>query len=119
MGGGGPSTPMPTAPPPAGGSDGDDSEAMAGAEQCLPLSMLAQPDAQEQMQTPAVGDSGTMTVDYTVTRVEGDNAYIKPSAINGQPIGPEEGEGTPGEEDQDAQEGSDLRDQAQQMSQTQ
>ena len=79
--------------------------------------MLAQPDDKEQMQTPAVGDSGTMTVDFTVTRVEGDNAYIKPNAINGQQIEAEEGEGTPGEEEADAQEGSDLRGQAEQMSQ--
>ncbi len=59
---------------------------MPQVEQCVPLASLAQPDDTEQMQTPVAGDSGTMQVDYTISRVEGENAYIKATAINGNPI---------------------------------
>lgn len=58
----------------------------ANGEICVPLSALAQPDAGDQLQTPEEGDTVTMQVDATVDRIEGDNAYIKPTAINGNPI---------------------------------
>lgn len=59
---------------------------MAPGELCVPLAALAQPDEQEQMQPPAPGDKATAQIDYTVTRVEGDNAYITLDGVNGQPI---------------------------------
>lgn len=103
---------------PAGmGSDGDsdgDSD-MVGGEQCLPLSMLAQPDSEDQMQAPEVGDTGSMTVEYEVTRIDGQNAYIKPKAINGQPIPAEAEKPTP--EDEDESEGNSLRGEAEAMGQ--
>ena len=98
-----------------GYSNQDGDEDMIGGEQCLPLSMLAQPDEQDQMQTPSVGDTGSMTVDYTVTRIEGDNAYVKPTAVNGQPIPEEARQPTP--EDEDQAEGDSLRNEAEQMGQ--
>jgi len=81
----------------------------------VPLSFLAQPDDQEQMQTPAKGDTGSMTVDYTVLDIQGDNALVQPSAVNGNDLGADQAE-TP---DPDAQEGSDLQAMAGQMSQGQ
>jgi len=63
-------------PDPAGG----------GMEMCVPLASLAQPDEGEQMQTPEVGDPVTMTVEGKITRVEGENAYVTPSAVNGREV---------------------------------
>ena len=97
---------------PSGGQPGD-----ATPDGCVnvPLASLAQPDDSEQMQTPAVGDSGTMQVDYEVVSITGDQACVKPSAINGKPLG---GEETPTPDDQGEEpgdEGDDLRAQAQSM----
>lgn len=85
----------------------------------VPLASLAQPDDTEQMQTPGVGDSGTMQVDYTIQGVNGQMAYVKPTAINGKPMEEDEGEdGQDGEQSPDDQgEGDDLRAQAAQMGQ--
>lgn len=55
-------------------------------EDCIPVSLLAMPDEGEQMQTPAVGDKVSYNIDGTVTRIEGDQAYIKRDAINGQKV---------------------------------
>lgn len=55
-------------------------------DMCVPLSSLAQPDEQENMQQPAVGDPVTMTVEGTISRVEGPNAYVTPSAVNGNKL---------------------------------
>jgi hypothetical protein len=73
----------------------------------IPLSFLAQPDNQDQMQTPAKGDSGTMQVDYTITDVQGDQAIVTPNAVNGNDLAAEEAGESP--DDADEQEGSDLR----------
>ena len=97
------------------GNQSGGEENMVGGEQCLPLSMLAQPDNEDQMQTPEVGDTGSMTVEYEVTRIEGDNAYIKPKSINGQPIPAEAEKPTP--EDEDEAEGQSLRNEAEAMGQ--
>ena len=79
----------------------------------VPLSFLAQPDDQEQMQTPAKGNTGSMSVDYTVVDIQGDNALVQPTAVNGNDLGAAEQES---ETDPDAAEGADLQQQAAQMS---
>jgi hypothetical protein len=63
--------------------EGDEGGSM---EMCVPLSSLGQPDEQDNMQPPAVGDPVTFTTEGTISRVEGDNAYITPTAVNGQKI---------------------------------
>lgn len=97
----------------------DSDEGMGEGEVCVPLKALTQPDQQDQMQTPAVGDSGTMTVDYIVTRIEGDNAYVKPNSVNGTALDDGEAdEPTPDSEggpDEGDDEGDTLRSQAQAM----
>ena len=70
--------------------EGDEDEQEPG-ELPIPLEALQQPDDSEQMQTPGEGDSVSFQVDAIVTRVEGEMAYVKPSAVNGHPL-PEEGE---------------------------
>lgn len=90
-------------------------DAAVGQEIPVPLSALAQPDDQEQMQTPEPGDEVDMTVSAKITRVEGQTAYIQPTAINGNPLGAQ-GEEQDEQPDADAQEGSDLQAMAQQMS---
>jgi len=52
----------------------------------VPLDALNQPDDQEQMQTPAVGDSITIQVDAKILSVDGETAMIQPTAINGKPL---------------------------------
>lgn len=69
-------------------------------EQCVPVAALAMPDDQEQMAPPEVGDKVSYQVEGTVTRVEGDEAYVQPESINGQEVGPKEAEPTPDEQDQ-------------------
>jgi hypothetical protein len=85
---------------------------LAPGEQAIPLKALAQPNDEEQVQTPAEGDSVTFSVDATVIRIEGDKAIIKASAINGTPLDEEPAESPA----MDEQEGSDLRAMAQQSS---
>lgn len=55
-----------------------------GMEQCVPIDALAMPDDQEQMQPPAVGDAVNYQVDGKITRIDGQNAYVMPTAVNGQ-----------------------------------
>lgn len=75
-------------------------------EVAVPLKSLAQPDDKEQVQTPAEGDAVNFTVDATVTRIEGETAFVKVSAVNGNPLEEEAAEPAP---DMDLQEGADLR----------
>lgn len=83
---------------------------LAPGEQAVPLSALAQPDDAEELQTPKPGDSASMTVDYTVVRIEGEKAIVKATAINGKPLEDEAAEPMP-EVDT---EGADLRAMAEQ-----
>lgn len=100
--------------PPQGGQGGQDDQEAPG-EIPVPLAALAQPDDQEAMQQPEVGDTITMQVDATVCRIEGDCAYVYPTAVNGNPLPGQQKTPTP--DDTDDQEGSELQAQAQQMSQ--
>ena len=67
--------------------DGDYDNDNSG-EDCVSLSSLAMPDPDhgDQMANPAVGDRVTYTVEGTVTRIEGDEAYVKRESVNGQPV---------------------------------
>ncbi len=90
---------------------------MGGGEVCVPLKALAQPDDGDTLHTPEVGDSGTMQVDFTVSRVDGENAYLKPMAVNGVPVGKEakQDEQAPEEDPMEApmdKEGMALREEA-------
>ena len=120
----------PVGPGPPGGDTGDDSGG-TGADQgdnklYVPVSSLATPDQGERMQTPEVGDSGSLQMDYTVESSGGDQACITPTAINGNPVptadetqsGPEDQtDNAEGESPETTAMGNDLRGQAQQMSQ--
>jgi len=99
-----PSMPPRPAPPGPGAMDeGEDGQ--EPGELPVPLVALQQPDDSEQMQTPGEGDSVSFQVDAVITRVEGDCAYVKPSAVNGHPL-PEEGE----EPQDDGEQGEDGAD---------
>jgi hypothetical protein len=53
----------------------------AEGEHCVPVAALALDGT-----APAEGDDVTYTVKGTVTRIEGDCAYVKPSSINDEPV---------------------------------
>lgn len=109
-------SPMPPRGPMQEAGELDDGE-MDSSEVCIPLKALAQPDDQDQVQTPAVGDSVNFSTDGTITRIDGDNAYVKASAVNGVPLD----DGSDEVQNPDSQtpdsEGTDLQGIAQQMSQ--
>lgn len=63
-----------------------ESSSMDHSEDCVSLESLAMPDESEQMENPGVGDKVQYTVEGTITRIEGDNAYVKKSAVNGQKV---------------------------------
>jgi hypothetical protein len=58
----------------------------AANEQRVPVAALQQPDDQEQLVTPEVGDIVSYTVEGRVTRIEGDTAIVTVESANGQPI---------------------------------
>lgn len=66
-------------------------------EVCVPLRALAMPDESEQMEPPAVGDAIQFNGEGKVSRIEGDNAYVTLSAVNGQEL-PREKAAEPSEE---------------------
>jgi len=78
----------------------------APTELPVPLSALAQPDDAEKMQTPAEGDSVSLQVDAEIVRIEGDTAYVRPTAVNGNSLDDETDEAP---DVADETEGSDLR----------
>lgn len=92
--------------PPTAGQDAPPMPGMPSSGLSVPLAMLATPDDKENMETPAVGDAGTCTVEYTVDSIDGQNATITPTAINGKPLG-EDAAANP--QDADMQEESSLR----------
>lgn len=81
----------------------------------IPVKALAQPDDQEAMQTPAQGDSVSFQVDGIIQSIQGEMAYVKPSAVNGTPVGDKGNEPNP--DDDMAQEGAGLQQEAAGMSQ--
>ena len=125
--GGGKGPPVGPVPPGASdGGDGGETTDSGDGKIYVPLSSLATPDQGERMQTPEVGDSGTMQVDYIGNSIEGDQACSKPTAVNGTPLpGADESESAPedqtdnpeGESPETTDMGNDLRQQAGAMSQ--
>jgi len=82
-------------PPPDAGAGpdlvvaiGKDKGSDMGGLDCVPLSALNMPDDQEQMQAPEQGDKVTYSIEGTVEKIEGDEAYVKRESINGQPVQP-------------------------------
>lgn len=73
-------------------SEGSDMPPMAkegsmdSQEDCVPVSALAQPGEDEQMNPPGIGDVVQYQKEGKVTRIEGDNAYVKVQAVNGKPV---------------------------------
>ena len=73
-------------PPDAADTPPDTGMGSGAMEMCVPLDSLKEPDEQQQMQSPEVGNPVVMTVEGTISRIEGGDAYIKPSAVNGQKL---------------------------------
>lgn len=67
-------------------SEGEPTESPMGPEDCVSLSALAMPGDDEQMAAPELGDKVQYTVEGTISRIEGDNAYITREAVNGEPV---------------------------------
>jgi hypothetical protein len=67
-------------------SEGSAEKSSMGMEDCIPLNILAMPDEGDQMQEPAVGDQVQYSVEGKVTRIEGGQAYVQKTAVNGQKI---------------------------------
>lgn len=59
----------------------------SGAEDQVALEALAEPDETDQMIPPEVGSPVIYQVSGTVTRIEGDQAYVRREAVNGKPVG--------------------------------
>lgn len=64
-------------------------------EQRVPVAALQQPDDQEQLVTPEVGDVVSYTVEGRVTRIEGDAAVVTVESANGKPLQGEAPAGLP------------------------
>lgn len=91
-----------------------DTKPNSGDEWCVPLSALQMPGEDDQMTTPSVGDKVQFQAEGTVTRIEGDEAYVKPEAANGKPLN-QETESTKDSTPPDEQEYQSLRGQAEQQ----
>ena len=61
-------------------------DSMAAGEVCVPISSLASPGEDDQLQNPAIGDLVQFQTEGKVTRIDGENAYVKPDSINGKPV---------------------------------
>lgn len=85
-----------------------------GDEMCVALKSLALPDEGDNLQNPTIGDVVNFTVDGKITRIEGDKAYIEPTAVNGEPVSEAEETEGPSLDDQQAA----LSQQAAQLDQT-
>jgi len=84
-----------------------------GNEDCVPLSALNMPDESEQMTSPEVGDQVQYTVEGKVSRIEGDQAYVSRTSINGEPMAAKPQDMNPAQPDAgepDADEGARLED---------
>lgn len=63
----------------------------APMEHPVPLAALRQPDDQEQLVQPEVGDEVTYTVTGTVARIEGERVVVTPTSVNGQEVAADAG----------------------------
>ena len=72
------------APAPDGMASGSPSPASTTVT--VPLSALASPGEDEQMQTPAVGDLVQFQYEGKIASVQGDNAVVALESVNGKPL---------------------------------
>ena len=84
--------------------DGQGQDGGSQSKLYVPLDSLAQPDNDNNMQSPEVGDEFDMTVHAKVVSIEGDQACIQPISINGEPLKPQPNSGPP--DQTDSQEGA-------------
>jgi len=89
--------------PPGPEPDADEMGGMSDNEICVDLQALAMPDEKDQMQPPAVGDKVQANVEGTVSRIEGDKAYVTMEAVNGQKVAENTTTPTDGEEEANLQ----------------
>ena len=70
------------------------------SEMCVPASALAAGDDGQDMSTPGVGDEVDFSGKGKVTRVEGDNVYLTPTEINGEPLDEQKDMEPPADDDE-------------------
>lgn len=58
----------------------------APMEDSVSLAALAMPNEGEQLETPQIGDRVSYQVEGTISRIEGDRAFVAKEAVNGQPV---------------------------------
>lgn len=74
---------------------------MKNSEICVPTKALAL-DGEQGAVNPAVGDEVDFSGTATVTRIEGDQAYLAPKTINGEALASEAApEGEPSLDDEE------------------
>lgn len=71
----------------------------AGRVDSVPLDLLSQPDEQEAMTPPAVGDKVAYSKEGTVTAINGGTAIVSVTHVNGQAL--------PGADEPDGDEATD------------
>lgn len=55
-------------------------------EMCVPVASLAMPGEDDKLNNPGVGDPVQMMAEGTVSRIEGENAYVSVKSVNGKPV---------------------------------
>lgn len=68
---------------------------MPAMEDAVPLDALSQPDEQEAMTPPAVGDKVSYSKEGTVSRIDGNKAFVTVTHVNGQEVKPDAPEAMP------------------------
>lgn len=58
----------------------------------MPAGALAKSGGETEPAMPRVGDRVECTVGGTISRVEGDNVYLAPETVNGEPVSEGSGE---------------------------
>lgn len=83
-------------------SSGSDDSGMSGPmEMCVPISAVSTQDGSDSLVAPEVDDEVQMDVVGKVTRIEGENAYITPTKVNGEEISNDESDSNPQENESD------------------
>lgn len=72
-------------------------EAAPVIEDMVSLDALSQPDEMEAMTPPAVGDKVSYSKEGTVSRIEGNKAFVAVTHVNGQEVKPDAPETMPDE----------------------
>ena len=64
----------------------DEARDPGGMEVPVPLDALAMPGEDQKMNNPDIGDPVQMQAEGTVTRIEGQMAYVRVKTVNGKPV---------------------------------